>query len=236
MKLIKLFTSYSNFVNGKNHLWVTFGYAISAVIVTILFIYFPDLRTDHFLLFFIINMTMVLLPISIVVSHIVSFRTTFSSLRKVASLYLQIILMFGVIYYFGSASSRVNKFERSRQRKRRLQVVIKGIDTNWVKLVINRNPDRLKIFKEALFSFQDCMHFSLITSTTVGYGDMVPGSPAAKLLVDIQVLVSCFLLAFGVGSALNADKSNLEDNLEAIKQDLENRLTVVEQELRERRK
>jgi Ion channel len=214
--LKKYFQRYAKFVNDMNKMWITGGYMMFALLITICFIYMPRLSETHQGILAMFNIIMVGLPMLITISNIISFKTTMSSLRKLASLYLQIILMFGVIYYFATASNTA----KSINQKTSYHAAITGIDTDWVKMA-KQNGDKITILKEALISFQDSIHFSLITSTTVGYGDSVPDNPAAKLLVDIQVLVSCFLIAFGVGSFFNSDKTEIENRLTSIEQKLD---------------
>ena len=69
-----------------------------------------------------------------------------------------------------------------------------------------------------LICFQDSVHFSLITSTTVGYGDMVPVKPMAKLLVDIQVLVSFFLISFGVAAFSSSQRKHDEKEIKKLEE------------------
>jgi len=220
---VKYVKRYKDFVDGNKHLWVTLGYFLLAVFMTFALIYFPGVRKTHALIFIFFNILMLVWPILIVVSHVISFRTTLCSIRKLASLYLQIIVMFGVIYYFASAVSAAKEMKDYRR-----QVPIKGIDANWVKMAIDETENKGEILIKALISFQDCIHFSLITSTTVGYGDTVPLSPFAKLMADIQILVSCFLLAFGVGSFFNSDRNKLEKKLDKLATDMEKRLLELE--------
>lgn len=212
---------YAKIITDMNKMWITGGYAIFAILMTIFFIYIPQLRETHSGILDIFNFIMVGLPILIVVSNIISFKKTMSSLRKLASLYLQIILMFGVIYYFGTAAYTAKNFTKDSFNQLSDHAAIRGINTDWVKLSIKHEGDKIKIFKEALISFQDCIHFSLITSTTVGYGDTVPANPMAKLLVDIQVLVSCFLLAFGLGSFFSSDKHKFDQRLATLEEKIE---------------
>ncbi|MCF6176335.1 MAG: potassium channel family protein [Victivallaceae bacterium] len=233
--LKQYFIKYEKFINGRNHLWITFGYLMFALMLTVAFIYFPDIRKTHPLFFTVMNIMMLFFPILIVITNIISFQQTLSSLKKLASLYLQVILMFGVIYYFGTASNAVTEYNRTHSprfnRLKPAQDAISGIDTDWVKLAIDDSKNKQAIFTEALVSFQDCIHFSLITSTTVGYGDIVPKNPIAKLLVDIQVLISCFLLAFGVGSFFNSDKESMNKKLSQMGEELNQRLNNIEQKL-----
>ena len=94
--LKKYIKKYRDFVNGNKHLWVTLGYFIFAVLMTFSFIYFPRMRETHSVIFIILDILMISWPILIVISHVVSFKTTLYSIRRLASLYLQIIVMFGV--------------------------------------------------------------------------------------------------------------------------------------------
>jgi len=205
----------AEFISDMNKLWVTGGYTIFAIILTICFIYMPNIRATHSGIFTLASFIMVVVPILITISNIINIQTTMGSLKGLATLYLQIILIFGVIYYFGSATNTAKNFQNNNSKSDD-RVTITGIDTNWIKLAIQNEGDKREVFYEALIGFQDCIHFSLITSTTVGYGDSVPISPMAKLLVDIQVLVSCFLIAFGVGSFFNSDKSQFDNRLATL--------------------
>jgi hypothetical protein len=45
----------------------------------------------------------------------------------------------------------------------------------------------------------DCNHFSVVSATTVGYGDMVPKSHFAKLIVDFQLTYTFAIVAIGIG-------------------------------------
>ncbi|MEZ6055464.1 MAG: potassium channel family protein [Planctomycetaceae bacterium] len=48
--------------------------------------------------------------------------------------------------------------------------------------------------------FNECLHFSVATVTTLGYGDITPQSPIVRTFSDIQVLVGVF--TFGLGLAM----------------------------------
>lgn len=43
-------------------------------------------------------------------------------------------------------------------------------------------------------SFVDAIYFSMVTLTTVGYGDLFPSTPGTRLF-------TCFFVTFGVGVA-----------------------------------
>lgn len=47
-------------------------------------------------------------------------------------------------------------------------------------------------------SFSEAVHFSIVTLSTVGYGDIVPASNVARALASIEVIFGVLLLLFGV--------------------------------------
>ena len=51
--------------------------------------------------------------------------------------------------------------------------------------------------------FLEAIYFSLITFSTVGYGDMAPVSHAARIVVTIQVLIGVVLTLFGFFAIMN---------------------------------
>jgi hypothetical protein len=51
-------------------------------------------------------------------------------------------------------------------------------------------------------SFSESIYFSIISISTVGYGDIVPHSSAARLLASIEVVCGFMLLLFGVSELL----------------------------------
>ena len=45
-----------------------------------------------------------------------------------------------------------------------------------------------------LTTYLDCLHFSIITQSTVGYGQSYPNTDLSKMIVNIQCLSTAFLL------------------------------------------
>ena len=51
-------------------------------------------------------------------------------------------------------------------------------------------------------SFSEAIHFSIVTISTVGYGDIVPASSFARMLASAEVICGVMLLLFGVSELL----------------------------------
>lgn len=47
--------------------------------------------------------------------------------------------------------------------------------------------------------FFDCLHFSIVTLATVGFGDIVPRTWLAKLLVDLEIFSGMVFIVIGIG-------------------------------------
>jgi hypothetical protein len=52
-----------------------------------------------------------------------------------------------------------------------------------------------------LATFLDCVHFSVVTMTTTGYGDISPNRRYAKLAADVQMLAGVSVVIFALGMA-----------------------------------
>ncbi|MEZ5667025.1 MAG: potassium channel family protein [Alphaproteobacteria bacterium] len=52
-------------------------------------------------------------------------------------------------------------------------------------------------------TFAECLYFSVVTLSTVGYGDIVPASDSARLIVSLQVVLGAVLVLIGVSEILN---------------------------------
>ncbi len=51
-------------------------------------------------------------------------------------------------------------------------------------------------------SFPEALHFSVVTLSTVGYGDIVPITVLARTMAAIEVVLGALLLLFGVSECL----------------------------------
>lgn len=56
-------------------------------------------------------------------------------------------------------------------------------------------------FNDSFFmQFFEFMYFSLITFSSVGFGDIVPVSVSGKIIVILEILLSFFVLVFGIAN------------------------------------
>lgn len=205
MTIIKQVIKLIRYIRTRDPIYFTMGYVFSALFLICLAVFHREIHGQLATHFPILTFGFAFAPVILCVIYIINFKQFFTSLSRIASFYLQIVILFGVIYFTDICGDAAMQFKDHKEKKIALNYqsqTIKGIDGKWVIMV--RDP-KLKassgeIMKHALLCFQDCIHFSLITSATVGYGDMLPVDWKTKLLVDIQVLISFFIAVFGVGS------------------------------------
>ncbi len=214
----------------KEHdpVWFSVIYAFVLIAFVIFIIYEPHVRQTAPRYFNLVAVFLLLGPIILTVFHINNYKNTISSMSRLISLYMQVVMMFGCIHFCSVAAHVVPQLNKIKKQVHMAPITlspapsdnslkkpvvttnISGISSKWLIMLSADNYPKNEIVAEALRSFYDSMHFSLMTSSTVGYGDMVPKTFWAKLMVDIQVLVSFFIIAFGVGSFFaNSPKNEL---------------------------
>jgi hypothetical protein len=60
---------------------------------------------------------------------------------------------------------------------------------------------KASIKKQEIFNYCDFIYFSIITSTTIGYGDILPNSTMIRMIVSLQSLISICITIFFLNSA-----------------------------------
>jgi hypothetical protein len=76
-------------------------------------------------------------------------------------------------------------------------IPLKGVHPVWRWLSEEPRPRRMSLSRIAL-AYVDCFHYSVVTGSTVGYGDVIPVRWYSKLMADFQILLSLGLTVLGV--------------------------------------
>ncbi|MDB5374735.1 MAG: putative potassium channel protein, partial [Belnapia sp.] len=59
--------------------------------------------------------------------------------------------------------------------------------------------------------FSDALHFSVVTLSTVGYGDILPSDDGIRLLASIEMLLAQLLLLFGFFEIMRGSRAGMPD-------------------------
>jgi Ion channel len=123
-----------------------------------------------------------LLSLYTLVDGIIHYRERAQTLKGLAMLYLELILLYASVYYILIAIS---------------PAFFHGLG----EIAVPSNHQLSFAFvKRALIIYLNAVHFSIVTATTEGYGDMVPAAVTSRLLVDSQILMSVGLAVAGFGT------------------------------------
>lgn len=75
---------------------------------------------------------------------------------------------------------------------------------------ISDSPHFFMNYEPAHISFVDAIYFSLITVSTVGYGDITPASDAVRAIASIQIIIGVLLLLFGFYEIMRYSREHLD--------------------------
>ena len=84
--------------------------------------------------------------------------------------HISFIVMFGLLYYFTDKFLESDGFMKHGTEEQKTNITL------W-----------------------DCIHFSLVTQTTVGYGGLIPSGPIAKIVNAIQLLTIFGVIVISLG-------------------------------------
>jgi len=111
------------------------------------------------------------------ISYIIAFPIREKLLNKIINFYISTIILFSNIY-----------------------MIIKIFIPQSFDKMVGIDFKKQVTFYDVFYTYVDCFHFSVATTTTLGYGDICPAIPLTKLLSDLQVLIGIAILAVCLGN------------------------------------
>ncbi len=107
------------------------------------------------------------------------------SIKKLFILYMEVIVAFASTYIWFILLTSNEAFH--------------GFENIGIITVSKESFEFKAYLKDLVLIIIDSFHYSVVTATTLGYGDVYPKSALAKLVVDFQVLSSLAIAIFGAG-------------------------------------
>ena len=130
----------------------------------------------------------------------ISFGSDRHELARVAQAILMVVVIFAAIYYYFQLFSQNKAFNNMTP------VVVDSTgftrDASFFYQAILQVPPTETII--------DCLYFSVITITTVGYGDIHPATSYAKLLCMLEIILGYLLLVLSIGAIASNPKNSGE--------------------------
>jgi len=142
-------------------------------------------------------MLIIALPLIGLLANFVFYRINEKHLGRLVLLYLSLMLIFANVYFLfllfldgGTVS-------------------FDGIHKVWTWL--GSTQGRVIHAKDALLAIVDCIHFSTVSITTLGYGDMLPLKWYSKLAVDVEVFLGLGIVVVGIGRYFQGSNQNMQN-------------------------
>jgi hypothetical protein len=138
-----------------------------------------------------------IIPIAVIAATAVSYARAHLRLRRLVFTYLALILLFTDVYFACVVfDDRGGSDCTEYQCKFDNDIPMQGVQPVWMWLP-GVQGRRISLRRVAL-AYVDCFHYSVITGSTVGFGDIRPSRWYSKLLTDVQVLLSLGLTVLAV--------------------------------------
>ena len=139
-----------------------------------------------FSLFFVLYLGSII----VILVRVFEFDRYTESVSKLLILYFELLFIFASIYLWLYLLGGVNQIE--------------GFGPLDREMLSSKEAFDVKLYKEQVWVIiVDSFHFSVVTGTTLGYGDMLPKHVISKLLVDLQVLLTVGVVVLGYGRYTN---------------------------------
>jgi Ion channel len=152
------------------------------------------------LLAVILFLVILALPAVAMIAAAAGYRRAHLGLGRLIYAFLALVLLFADAYFVtvvmddrggtpcSTSSTAKCAFDND--------IPLKGVHPVWQWRAEGRKR-RLSVERIAL-AYVDCFHYSIVTGSTVGYGDVIPARWYAKLMADLQILLSLGLTVLGV--------------------------------------
>ncbi len=137
-------------------------------------------------------------PVFLMITAAVSYSRAHLGLGSLIYAFLALVLLFADAYFVtvviddrgGTPCATSSKCAFDND------IPLKGVHPVWQWRAEGRK--RRLSFERIALAYVDCFHYSIVTGSTVGYGDVIPARWYAKLMADLQILLSLGLTVLGV--------------------------------------
>lgn len=137
------------------------------------------------------------IPALVMVATAASYSRAHLGLGRLIYAFLGLLLFFADAYFVSVVvDDRGGTPCDAWQCKYDNDIPLKGVHPVWQWL-----PDvkgRHMSLQRIALAYVDCFHYSVVTGSTVGYGDVIPVRWYSKLMADSQILLSLGLTVLGV--------------------------------------
>jgi len=155
------------------------------------------------LLAMILFLVILAVPALVMIATAVSYTQAHLGLGPLIYAFLALILFFADAYFVTViVDDRGGTPCASANCKLDNDIPFKGVHPVWRQMV-NEDRRHLSLDRIAL-AYVDCFHYSVVTGSTVGYGDVIPARWYAKIMADLQILLSLGLTVLGVSRVFAA--------------------------------
>jgi hypothetical protein len=162
----------------------------------------------------VLIVSLLVVPLSVIVLA-VSYARAHFRIQRLVFTYLALILLFANIYFItitfddrgGSpcAESSPDSFCIWNN-----DIPMQGVQPVW-KWMYWPNGRHIT-WHRIWLSYIDCFHYSVVTGSTVGFGDIHPSRWYTKLLTDLQILLSIGLTVLGVSRLFTSARGSAPES------------------------
>jgi Ion channel len=146
------------------------------------------------------------IPLAVIAATAMSYARAHLRLGRLVYTFLALILLFTDIYFatvvFGDRGGTACD---SWQCKYDNDIPMQGVQPVW-RTLSGIEGRRISMARIGL-AYMDCFHYSVVTGSTVGFGDIHPTRWYTKLLTDVQILLSLGLTVLAVSRFFSSQTS-----------------------------